>query len=176
MQITLPLHLPTLQDQRGTLNAAQTRGAHSSEVVAGTASPGVLGQLGAGRSARLEEFTTHARSCWRRAQELASIPGRKKQNKTLKQAQPKGARMGRGAYGSPWSLAPTARRDGKSLKVPKSNLAQGGQHIWHVLKQFKTRSCTSEEGGLTLLCHVHTFSLTLSLHSTCRWILRGSTV
>lgn len=137
MHVTLPLHLPTLQDQRGTLNVTQTRGAHGSEVVAGTASPGVLGQLGAGGAARLEEFTTHARSCWRRAQELASGPGRKKQNKTLKQAQPKGARMGRGACGSPWSLASTARRDRKSLKVPKSNLAQEGQHIWHVLSSSK---------------------------------------
>lgn len=64
--------------------------------------------------------------CNARTQLLARSPGagerpggKKKMNKTLKQAQPKGARMGRGAYGGPKSSAPVSGRHGEP---PKSAL------------------------------------------------------
>lgn len=86
--------------------------------------------------------------------------GEKKMNKTLKQAQPKGARMGRGAYGGPKSSAPVSGRHGEPPKLS----------VLHTPSNSKQGAGTSGGGGLAPVCHGHPFAFTFILHSRCRWL------
>lgn len=102
-----------------------------------------------------------------RTQLLARSPGagerpggKKKMNKTLKQAQPKGARMGRGAYGGPKSSAPVSGRHGEPPKLS----------VLHTPSNSKQGAGTSGGGGLTPVCHGHPVAFTFILHSRCRWL------
>lgn len=91
----------------------------------------------------VEELTTHTRSCWRGARELAAGLGGKEQREAPKQAHPEGARLGRR-----WqSLA--AMAGGQQGRPSLLGLTQQIPLVLH--QGFATRGCSSFDPDLGVL-------------------------
>lgn len=111
-----------------------------------------------------------------RTQQLARSPGagerpgeKKKNEQNTKTGATEGGQAGEGRL---WRPEVLSSRVGKARGAPKISLTQS---ISHIPSNSKQGDGTSGEGGLTPVCHGHTFAFTFIPHSKCRGLSRGST-